>query len=50
MGSLGQGSMGQMVLESGSSEASGEEMISVSSLSTLLFMCRRKSPLGLICL
>lgn len=50
VGSLGQGSVGRMFLESDSIESSGERVTSFSFFSVLLLMSRRKCSLVLICL
>lgn len=50
VGSLGQGGVGEAVLESDSVGSSGEKVTSFSFLLVLLLMSRRKSSLVLICL
>lgn len=50
VGSLGQDSMVQVVLQADGIDSSGKKVISFSSLSLLLSMSSRKSLLVLICL
>ena len=48
MRSLGQGGVGEVVLESDSIESSGEKVTSFSFLPALLLMSRKKSSLVLM--